>query len=554
MENILETKSCRMCSANFDVTDADQVFYDKLEVPRPTCCPNCRSQSRQAWQNQINLFKRKCDATGKDIISVFPPEYEGKVFTQEYHGSDNWDPLSFGRDYDFNRPFFEQFSELEKVVPKPNLSTNYLQDENSEYTNHAGMNKNCYMIFDSDENRDTMYSYGTNGSHDCMDCYRTVKNQLCYENVDTKNCYHSYFTYNSENCSDCIFINNCIGCKNCIYCSNLNQKEYHIFNKPVPKEQYEEIVKELGNYEYLMDKLNKFHEFRLTFPQKFIHGFHNEKVSGDYLVHCKNAINCYDSMNIWDGRYCNQVFINARDCMDCDEVGDEAEKLYQCGVLAFNNQRSIGCTECFQQNTDLHYCSYCYTCKNLFGCISLRKKQYCILNKQYTQEEYEALLPRIIEHMKSTGDYGEFLPPSMSYFGYNLTKAQTFFPLTKEQAEAKGFRWYEQNQKEYQPQTYQIPSNIKDVPDEITNEILACTDCGRNYKVIEAELLFYRKANLPIPRKCFYCRHQDRTAFRTHRYLHDRQCQKCNAEIKTAYAEERPEIVYCEKCYLDSLQ
>jgi hypothetical protein len=28
-------------------------------------------------------------------------------------------------------------------------------------------------------------------------------------------------------------------------------------------------------------------------------------------------------------------------------------------------------------------------------------KEYCILNKQYTKEEYEILVPKIIEHMKT---------------------------------------------------------------------------------------------------------------------------------------------------------
>ena len=31
--------------------------------------------------------------------------------------------------------------------------------------------------------------------------------------------------------------------------------------------------------------------------------------------------------------------------------------------------------------------------------------------------------------------------------------------------------------------------------------------------------------------------------------LYDRNCAKCNIKIKTPYAPERPEIVYCVKCY-----
>ncbi|MDP2669631.1 MAG: hypothetical protein Q8O99_01100 [bacterium] len=38
----------------------------------------------------------------------------------------------------------------------------------------------------------------------------------------------------------------------------------------------------------------------------------------------------------------------------------------------------------------------------MFGCSNLRNKQYCIFNKQYTQEEYEQLVPKIITHMQET--------------------------------------------------------------------------------------------------------------------------------------------------------
>ncbi len=35
--------------------------------------------------------------------------------------------------------------------------------------------------------------------------------------------------------------------------------------------------------------------------------------------------------------------------------------------------------------------------------------------------------------------------------------------------------------------------------------------------------------------------------------MDERNCAKCKNVIKTTYASERGEIVYCEKCYLESL-
>ncbi|USN57480.1 MAG: hypothetical protein H6766_03435 [Candidatus Peribacteria bacterium] len=76
------------------------------------------------------------------------------------------------------------------------------------------------------------------------------------------------------------------------------------------------------------------------------------------------------------------------------------------------------------------YSFNCDSSSHLFGCIGLRNKSYCIFNKQYTKEEYNALVPKIIEHMKQTGEWGEFFHPSLSPFGYNETVANEYYPVT----------------------------------------------------------------------------------------------------------------------------
>ncbi len=128
-----------------------------------------------------------------------------------------------------------------------------------------------------------------------------------------------------------------------------------------------------------------------------------------------------------------------------------------------------------------------------------------------------------------------------------------WYPLTKEEALSQGYKWEDPDPREYLPQKYIVPADIKEVKDEIIDEILACRDCGKNYKIIEAELNFYRRQNLPIPLKCHDCRHKDRFKLRNPRHLYDRNCQKCGQEIKTTYDPDRPEPVCCEKCFVESL-
>ena len=196
----------------------------------------------------------------------------------------------------------------------------------------------------------------------------------------------------------------------------------------------------------------------------------------------------------------------------------------------------------------------------------MRNAKYCILNKQYTKEEYFNLKEKIIQHMKqpcstnshstSSGlpsgqEWGEFFPIAMSPFTYNETVAHEYFPMTKEEVLKRGWKWKDEDTKNYQIQTYNIPDSITDVPDTICNEILACTTCKKNYKIQKAELTFYKKQNLPIPRICPDCRHRQRMQLRNPRTLFNRKCDKCAIDTQTTFAPERPEQVYCEECYLN---
>ena len=144
------------------------------------------------------------------------------------------------------------------------------------------------------------------------------------------------------------------------------------------------------------------------------------------------------------------------------------------------------------------------------------------------------------------------MPPELSPFAYNETIAQDNFTLTKEEALAQGFRWQEYIQKTEKRETTppdKIPDHIKNIPESIAKEILRCMDCNRNYKITEQELQFYKKMILPIPRKCFFCRHKDRVLRRGPYKFWERECAKCQKEITTNYAPDQSEIVYCEKCY-----
>ena len=151
-------KICTVSGKEFEITEDDLKFYEKMDVPVPTLCPEERERRRMIWSNQRFLYKRKCNGTGKAIISNFSQEQKFPVYDVQYFFSNNWDQLKTGQNFDFSQNFFDQFSNLLKTAPRLALQRSPEYDENSDYTNYAGKNKNCYLIFDSDKNWDCLFS------------------------------------------------------------------------------------------------------------------------------------------------------------------------------------------------------------------------------------------------------------------------------------------------------------------------------------------------------------------------------------------------------------
>jgi hypothetical protein len=336
--------------------------------------------------------------------------------------------------------------------------------------------------------------------------------------------------------------------------SNLRNKEYYVENKPVSRESFERYRVLMKKHSTTTAALDRFSHLKLEYPQKFIHGVQNEDVSGDYLVGCKKVVQSFDCEQAWDCRYANQGFMPLKDCMDIQECGD-GELLYECCVCGYGLHACAFCSHTLGQMNELYYCTYSPHAKHCFGSIGVRRKQYCILNKQYSQQEYEQLVLRIVRYMRSTGEYGEFFPVATSTFGYNETMAQDHYPLGEQEVKERGWSWVSppSSHSESRGPVTDIPDGIDDVSDDVCSKILRCSVTGKPYKIIPQELELHRKIGIPLPRKTFFQRNKERLALRNPRKLWKRNCMKCQKDIETTYAPERPEIVYCEECYLKEL-
>ncbi|MFA5947569.1 MAG: hypothetical protein WC806_01170 [Candidatus Gracilibacteria bacterium] len=560
MEKIIEVKQCRKCGADFDITDRDRDFYKKMEVPDPKMCPLCRMQRLLSFRNERVLYKAKCAYSGQDMLSMYPPDTKAKVYDQKIWWSDKWDPMDYGRDFNFNKSFSEQFNDLRIDTPRINLDNT--NNENSEYCNDCDDLKNCYLNFNVSHGED-MYYCSTGGyARDCMDSFWIIQCELCYECTKTFESYHCFWCFNCYSSSDCYFCKNLFGCKNCFGCIGLHQKEYHIFNKPVKKEEFEKLMSEFKftheNIEKTKEELKKLDQ---KLPHKNLEIIQSEDCIGDYITNSKNCTYCFDVMESRDCKYIWDGIINdSYDCLNCGSL-PATDLMYQC-VGAYNTTNIKFCFRC-EFSSELSYCEYCSNCKNCFGCVGLRHKNYCIFNKQYSCEEYKKLLAKIIDHMNKTrlpdgqaGEYGEYMSSEIGFIGYNDSLAQYRLPLTKEEALKQGFKWNDYKNPNPEIDSVEgkiLPENIEEITDEILNKRIKCEQDGKYFRIIPQELKFYRKHGLALPHLCQDCRHYARMAQMNPRVLCDRKCSNCGMNIKTTYSPERPETVYCEKCYLESI-
>jgi hypothetical protein len=579
----MQNTTCQNCKKEFEITSEDLGFYEKMKVPAPTFCPLCRAQRRFAFRNERKLFRVKNAFTGKDIFSLFPPESGRKIISQEEWHGDGWDAMEYGREYDFSRSFFEQFRELMNDVPVYNLNVKLMQ--NSPYCGNATALKNSYLVFNSNNSENCMYGNANDDCRDCIDNAHIKHSERSYESFWLENCYQCYFSIMCVESRNLWFSRDCLGCSDCFGCANLRKASYCIFNQQYTREEYfKELEKmRLDTASGVEVARQKARAFWQTQPTKYHQGLKNVNSSGSYVAHSKNVNDSYLVRESENMRYCQYMQVPGnKDCYDSCFWGEHMELLYESSVCGENSYNLKFCVNCWPMCRDSEYSFDLFSSSDCFGCVGLKKKQYCILNKQYSKEEYSEMVEKIKKQMDEMPyrdkqgliyKYGELFPIEFSSFGYNNTVAIQHFPLTKEEAINKGYPWIDVEKGEYviTKKAAELSDAIGDVADEILKEVVECEGCKGAYRILENELIFLKNEKIPLPRMCNDCRHARRINDRLKLFLYERSCMcagendkttrykntvkhehkesVCGEIFKTGYSSDSPEIVYCEKCY-----
>jgi len=497
-------KNCVVTGKEFTITDAEQEHIRKFEelhpllrngdIPLPNIHPLELHRQMHSYVTLTSLFETKSALSQKSLITRYNPKLGYNVCTYEEFWDDSLDNIQFGQEYDFNRPFFEQWNELmHKVYRQPLVQINC---ENSSYVDSSSNLKNCYMCFGVGESEDCFYVVKSRyplKDRDCVDCVGIIQCELCYACIDCDNAYACQHCQDCVNCSDCFGSYDLIGCKNCFGCFGLRRKEFCVFNKQLTKEEYKSFLKslDLGDYQVRSEQVKKCETFIATSGHISNQIKHCENVTGgDYLTHCKNVYNCYLGNTL-------------------EDCGWSTGSYGKDGWLSYNSAvifGRLGFGNAIHTGNENFYSDMIFNCDSCFGCAMLKKKSYCILNKQYTKEEYHELVPRIITHMKRTSEWGQFLPPMYSPHYYEESQAyQWYDPISHTDAKRRLYRLRPESATAssdiHAKPVSKLPLNIKDANvEELAKAIIACANTGKTYRLTTQEISFYQRNSIPLPR------------------------------------------------------
>lgn len=547
-----ENKICGDCQSEFKIDSGDLVLYEKVGINLPTLCYFCRVKLQLSFWIFGKFRKGVSSLSGENLITVLPNNARYPIFTLSEWHSDKWDAMNYGVDYDSGLPFLKQLQTLQEKIPRPHQ--NGTKNTGCDWCDDVWNSKNCYLSRSMLDCEDLFYSYRNLRVKNSIDVTICFDSEKCYDSGD---CYHSYKLFYSRHSRDCIdsyFLYDCRNCQNCFMCWNIRNKSYCIENVQYTKEKYEEKLKsfKLGSYssvQSLKDYFEKIAKVEAVHRENFNLKAYNS--SGNYLIDVKDCKNCNTINESEDCRNCMRgttlkSSIDVSGCWGSELLGS------CCGCAgSYSLLYSMWSSSRYSEYLDL-----CTECEYCFGCVGLKKKKYCILNKQYTEKEYKQLKDKIIKDMKGKGEYGKFPPYSMSVGSFNFSTSFLYFPETKKEDILKlGGYWEDINESYIEGiSTNELPDSIKDVPDTIIKQAFVCPETGWRFNVSKNELIFYRENNIPLPRYHFDVRTKKRLKYLTTLQAYPYKCFYCKGDTMAYYPPEWGyQKIACEECYKQNI-
>lgn len=541
------TRTCSETGDQFSITQRDIEMYRSLGVPLPTLSPRARLRRLRAAVGGLDLFKRT-DLNGNTLISMFDPESTVPILSSEEWHADTFDAMKYGRAFQSGTSFFDQWLALSNAVPRPAMIQDG-QSENSPWALYSTSTKNGYFTYGGMANADISYADFCVAVERSADVSLTYRSNHCYDSVLLNECSNVHFSERCEGCSNVVFSLGCRNCTDCFGCTNLRNKQHCFLNEQLTAEDYTKRLAEIDLTDAAVVEAWRKTIRESVWKQAYRKAGtinQSEEAFGDDLVNCKQVEGI--SMHSSERVYHSFTLTNVKDTIDL-ALGFELERCVNLvnTLKGYENKMVNMCDSC----VDVEYSELLTSCQHCFGCIGLKNKQFCILNVQYTEEEYWPLVDQIKSEMLSSGEYGQFFPYRVSPWAYNTSHANALFPLEAEDVEALPARWYlfaAERSTNALPIT-DLPTTLHATTDAVLTNSYQCPVSGRAFRIVKPELELHRSLGVALPRLHPTVRRTQRAEQLFAPVLHERTCADCKTRLMTRIPAEHAADVVCELCY-----
>ncbi len=545
----------KYCEGEFEVTKEDIEFLKMLRVPAPNYCPTCRRIRRLNNMGWSQLFKKKCDVPGhtESMISIFSEECPFLVYDYKYFIDDEFDPFSFGIEYENMKSPMTALLDFRKKFPIPSFLNRDPSSINSEYSNGGRDLKNGYYVMACYHVEDAWYSLMINKSRNIMDSYTIIDSEFVYGGVNSDHLYKSSFVYFSSNCTDSNFLFDCRNCMDCFCCVNLRNAKYCVYNKQLTKVDYETFMNSIFPFSRntIREWNEKFWQLVKSLPLNGSRIISSDNVTGAKIINSRNLFDVTDGVNSENIRHADGA-LSHKDSMDLLYSGGHSSLLYMCTNIGSQSSRvkfSISSKFC----TNCEFVFHSKNLNNCFMCFGLQNKSYCVLNKQYTEEEYFKLIDEIKTEMLKRGEYSDGPGFEFSAQAYNFSIGQILYTLTDEQIIKFGGYIAKEPETNVGDMEIlnknQVPQTINEVKDNILDKAIRCEFTNRPFKIISSELSFLRRMGIPLPTTHPSIRMSERWKISPVGKKYKTVCKKCSKDMETLFDPKEDYIMYCERCY-----
>ncbi len=550
----------RLTGEAWMLTDTEIDWCKKFNVPPATVSPETRWKHHGVWYVGYQYWYQSHPETRKPIICTVHPATGIKVLPDK-----EWfekDFLSHGREYQLDRPFFEQWRELQLAVPMP-ASRNHVEPVNSIAFVSQG-DEDSYFVGASKTKR-TYYAHAAMDVEDCAEVYESSKLQECFNVADSSRLHRCSFVRASYDCLNSSFLFDCRNCEFCFGATNKRNKKYLWWNEQLTKEEWEKRRAEvdLGSRAVVSEQMQRFRTFvreRAVWPENF--NDHAIDSTGEYLFKTTRVMDSYlCGEGAIDQYFCNFSFGQSENNAFTGYPVNGSD-MYSCASISGRRQKFCFLTI---RSENMEYCMLCYNCTDCFGCIGLQRKQFCIFNKQYTEEEYWKRVDALRCTMLDRGEYGEFYPAGFSPSYPGDSGAMYWFGATKEELKKMGVM-------EFEPESLgaigeeladpskmrnvsELPDYVRDLTDDWIGVPLFDPVANRRFAMIRPEVEFYRRMNVAPPTKHFTARLKDLWVEVNQGSFMETTCTACGKALRVAKNAGHPERkILCIEDYLKFIE